>query len=154
MADGKYIKYVTIYGLVDMNDNIRYVGVTSRKPNYRLGKNHSEESKNKMSKKKIGKISPRKNCVVSEETRLKQSISKLGKNGNAKGFKHSEETKNKKRKLVLQFDSNGLIINEFNSVSETANYFSVSLSTISKVLNKENKKYKGFIFKTKIKNNG
>ena len=32
MADGKYIKYVTIYGLVDMNDNIRYVGVTSRKP--------------------------------------------------------------------------------------------------------------------------
>jgi len=121
---------------------------------YRLGKNHSEESKNKMSKKKIGKISPRKNCVVSEETRLKQSISKLGKNGNAKGFKHSEETKNKKRKLVLQFDSNGLIINEFNSVSETANYFSVSLSTISKVLNKENKKYKGFIFKTKIKNNG
>ena len=42
---------------------------------------------------------------------------------------------------------------EFNSVSETANYFNVNIPTISKRMNK-NKEYKGFIFKTKIENNG
>jgi hypothetical protein len=41
----------------------------------------------------------------------------------------------------------------YGLVSETANYFNVNIPTISKRMNK-NKEYKGFIFKTKIENNG
>lgn len=71
----------------------------------------------------------------------------------ANGFKHSEETKNKERKKVLQLSINGELINEFNSVTDVSNYFSVDISVISKRLDKD-KEYKGFIFKTKIENNG
>jgi len=119
---------------------------------YNLGKTHSDDSKLKMSIKKIGKTSPRKGCVVSEETKLKQSLAKIGKKGNATGFKHTEETKNKKKKKVVVIN-NDKVVMEFNSVSETANYFNVNIPTISKRMNK-NKEYKGFIFKTKIENNG
>jgi group I intron endonuclease len=121
---------------------------------YNLGKKRSIESKNNMSKSKIGKPSPRKGCVISDETKKLQSLAKLGLKGNATGFKHSEETKNKKRKQIILTKLNGDKIKEFNSVGEVANYFSVSLPTISKVLNKENKKYKEFMFEIKIKNNG
>jgi group I intron endonuclease len=120
---------------------------------YNLGKTHSEDTKLKMSNKKLGKPSPRKGIEVLEKTKEKQSKAKIGSVGNATGFKHTEETKNKKRKKVLQISINGQIINEFTSVSDVSNYFSVNISTISKRLDK-NKEYKGFIFKTKIENNG
>jgi len=45
------------------------------------------------------------------------------------------------------------VVMEFNSVSEIAKYFNVNISAISKRINK-NKEYKGFMFKTKIENNG
>ena len=116
---------------------------------YNLGKTHSLSTKNKMSKAKIGKESPRKGAIISDETKLKQSLNKLGKKGNASGFKHSEETKMKKRKKLLQFNLNGILIKEWDSVTEVANHFNVGISTISNVLKKENKKYKNFIFKIK-----
>ena len=120
---------------------------------YNLGKTHSDDTKLKMRNKKIGITSPRKGVIVLEETKQKQSLAKIGSIGNATGFKHTEETKNKKRKTVLQLNSCGDIINEFNSVSEASEYFSVNISGISKRLNK-NKEYKGFIFITKTENNG
>jgi hypothetical protein len=120
---------------------------------YNLGKTHFNETKLKMGEKKIGKPSRRKGVEVSEITKEKQSKAKIGRVGNANGFKHSEETKNKKRKKVLQLSINGELINEFNSVTDVSNYFSVDISVISKRLDK-NKEYKGFIFKTKIENNG
>jgi group I intron endonuclease len=116
---------------------------------YNLGKTHSLNAKDKMSKAKIGKESPRKGAIISDETKLKQSLSKLGKKSNASGFKHSEETKMKKRKKLLQFNLNGDLIKEWDSVTEVANHFNVGISTISNVLKKENKKYKNFIFKIK-----
>lgn len=96
----------------------------------------------------LGRPSPMKGCSISSDTKLKQSLAKKGRKGNASGFKHSEETKNKKKKVVIQTDIYGNVINEFNSVSETAAYFLVPIQYISKVLNKE-KKYNNYIFKTK-----
>lgn len=132
----------------------KWLSERSKGNKYNLGKSHSDETKIKMSKIKLGKESPRKGCVVSDKTKLKQSIAKLGKVGNAKGFKHTEETKNKKRKEVIQLDLNGNFIRDYSSVSEVAEYFKVSIPTISKVLNKTNKKYKNFVFKVKNENYG
>jgi len=41
MANGKFINinFVTIYGLIDYDNNLRYVGVTRKKPLYRFN-NH------------------------------------------------------------------------------------------------------------------
>lgn len=132
----------------------KWLSDRSKGNKYNLGKKRSSEAKKKMSIAKLGKPSPRKGCLVSDETKKLQSLAKLGVKGNATGFKHSEETKNKKRKQIILTKLNGDKIKEFNSVGEVANYFSVSLPTISKILNKENKKYKEFMFEIKIKNNG
>lgn len=121
---------------------------------YNLGKTHSDDTKLKMRNKKIGVSSPRKGVIVLDKTKEKQSLVKLGKASNAKGFKHTEVTKDKKRKKVMLFDINNILVNEFNSVSEVADFFAVANSTISKILDKENKQYKNFIFKTKINNHG
>jgi group I intron endonuclease len=161
-----WINQIKVWGFVLTNSNNGGGGLNKRNSEfsewlsnrnkgnkYNLGKKHTKETKNKMSLKKIGKISPRKGCVVTKETKEKQALAKIGKVGNATGFKHTEETKNKKRKKVFVLNINNKVVMEFNSVSETARYFEIQSSTISIRLNK-NKEYKGFIFKTKIENNG
>lgn len=120
---------------------------------YNLGKKRSDETKALLSISHIGILGANKGKKFNSDWIYKLRQAKIGKPSNAKGFKHTEETKNKKRKTVFQIDENNIILNEFKSVSETANFFNVSISTISKILNK-NKKYNGCIFETKIKNNG
>jgi len=131
----------------------KWLSERNKNNKYNLGKTHTDATKIKISLAHKGKPSPRKGCKASNEKRLKQSLVKIGSKGNATGFKHSEETKNKKRKTVLQLDEHYNILNIFSSLSETAEYFNVSIPTISKVINK-NKKYNNFIFKTKIENYG
>jgi hypothetical protein len=100
---------------------------------YNLGKKHSEEAKNKMSLKKMGKVSPRKGCVVTEETKERQSLAKIGKVGNATGFKHTEDTKNKKRKPVYQLDLDGNIIKEWLGAREASKSLGIQESKITSV---------------------
>ncbi len=114
---------------------------------YNLGKKRSDEAKKNISLGHIGIESPNKGKKLNKEWVEKLRQAKIGKVSNAKGFKHTEETKNKKRKTVLVIDKNLIIINKFNSVSETAEYFNITMSMISRVLDKE-KQYKGFYFKT------
>ena len=137
-------------GLSKRDDNFsKWLSQRSIGNKYNLGKKHSPEAIKNISNGHIGIPNQNKGKKLNSEWISNLSKAKLGKPSNAKGFKHTEETKNKKRKRVIQMDVNGVIINEFNSVSETAIFFNTPISSISKVLNK-NKKYKKFVFKSKI----
>ena len=136
------------------NEFSSWLSNRSKGNKYNLGKTHSDEAKYKMSIAKLGKPSPRKGIVVSEETKKLMGLRKLGKIGNANGFKHSEEFKIKKRKIIIQTDLDNNFIREWNSVTDIGKHFNVTISVISKILKKENKTYKNFIWLYKNINNG
>jgi hypothetical protein len=115
------------------NDFSNWLSKRNMGNKYNIGKKHSEDTKLKISLKKIGKSSPRKGCIVSEETKNKQSLAKIGKIGNATGFKHSEETKNKKRKPVYQLDLDGKIIKEWLGAREASKNLAINESKITSV---------------------
>jgi group I intron endonuclease len=122
------------------------------KDNHMFGKNHSNETKEKIGKKsKINNSStnnPMFGKTHSEKTKKtisdKLSILNSGINNPFFGKKHSNETKEKLKKKVLQLDINGDLIKIWDSVSEAATHINGSQSGISGVCDKENKTYKTF----------
>jgi group I intron endonuclease len=135
--------------------NLKYQSTTDKKCIY------SEETKQKISKSKIGK-------KKSEETKLKMSKAKSGKNhpmygkpihlGRKLTKEHSEILKKnreilakQKSKPVLQYDKEGNLINEFPSAREAGRQLNLSQGNISFCCTgkKYYKSVGGFIFKYK-----
>lgn len=57
------------------------------------GRNHTEETKNKISKASSGRVSPMKGRKMSDEAKAKLSASCMGRKAWNKGQNHTEETK-------------------------------------------------------------
>jgi hypothetical protein len=92
----------------------------------------SQEHKDKLAESNRGKI-------VSEETRQKQSIAKLGKDPHNKG---------KIKDIILQIDSNGIIVKEWNNLNELIDY-GFQKSNVINVCTGKRKSHGGFIWKYK-----
>ena len=101
----------------------------------------------KLSEEHIEKMrSANKNRVYhfDESARHNMSIAQKGK-------KASDETKSKMSKSrrgktkkgisIIQIDENGLMINEFKSISECASFFNLSYSTTCRIISGENKNH-------------
>lgn len=99
-----------------------------------VGRKHTEEEKRKISESNKGK-------VISEETRLRYSLIN-------KGRKKTEEQKLALRKTnrkpsciftrpatrkVFQFDSNGVLINTFESITEATKYLKICRSAVRRI---------------------
>ena len=118
-----------------------------------LGKQHSEESKKKMSESHKGKSSHRKGKQLSEEIKKKISEANKGKIPPNKGMLMSEEEKKKLRngkwsKKVLQLSLTGDLIREWPSVRECGrNGF--ERSSVTACCKGKQKSHKGFVFKYK-----
>ena len=114
----------------NISDDVRRKMSESRKKLYSsgmkhpmLGKQHSEESKKKMSESHKGKPSHRKGKQLSEETKKKISEANKGKTAPNKGKPMSEEEKiklrnGKRSKKILQFTLDGEFIREYPSTHE------------------------------------
>ena len=114
-------------------------GLQAGEKNPMFGKNHSEETRKKMSES-------HKN--ISDETRKKMSKSHKGKPAHNKGIPMSEEQKKKLSKKVLQFTLNGEFIREWPSISECGrNGFNIG--AIWSCCNGKLKTHKGYIWKYK-----
>lgn len=100
-----------------------------------LNKTHSEETKRKISEARKGKIH-------SEETKDKMSEARKGKklginNGNAKSI------------IVTELSTG--IETRFNTITEAAGYYEISINAISKVLNNRLKTFKKKQYTVKYK---
>jgi len=117
-----------------------------------LGKKHSELTKLKMSQSASGKI-------LSDDTKIKISVANKGKpkpdGYKAKisaihlGKKLSLETKIKMGSVVLQYDLQGNILNEYYSASEAARSINKIPSAIIECCNGKRKSAYGHIWKYK-----
>jgi hypothetical protein len=101
------------------------------------GKQHTEDSKKKMSKPQFGDKNGMYGKKQTEETKKKMSESLSGEKNSFFGKQHTEDSKKKmsesakKRKTnpnSKKVSVNGLV---FNSASEAARFFNLSTSTIS-----------------------
>lgn len=107
-----------------------------------LGKKHSRETLEKMSRIKLGKI-------MTQKSRLKMSKAKKGISQNPS---HVEAClKSRGIKPFLVFGSNGILIGEFLNQSECARILNLNQSLISGCLTtpNKNKSHKGYTFKYK-----
>ena len=113
-----------------------------------LGKQHSDESKKKMSESHKGKPSHRKGKQLSEQIKKKISEANKGKIPPNKGIPMSEEEKKKMRngkrsKKVLQLSLTGELIREWPSVRECGrNGF--DRSSVTACCKGKQKSHKGF----------
>ena len=92
----------------------------------------SQEHRDKLAESNRGRI-------VSEETRQKQSIARLGKEAHNKG---------KIKDIILQIDSNGVILKEWNNLNELIDY-GFQKSNVINVCTGKRKSHGGFIWKYK-----
>jgi hypothetical protein len=92
----------------------------------------SQEHRDKLAEANRGKI-------VSEETRQKQSIAKIGKDPHNKG---------KIKDIILQIDSNGFIVKEWNNLNELVDY-GFQKSNVINVCTGKRKSHGGFIWRYK-----
>lgn len=105
------------------------------------GKNHTEESRLKMSKSKKGMTSPNKGntydierCLLMSST-AKNRISKLkGRTIPENILAKMRLTRNTKKKSVLLLNSNRIIINEFDSVRKLVFFLNIGESLVKRVL--------------------
>jgi len=113
---------------------------------YSLGFKHSNETKEKMSNSKVGSIHKKETII--KLINLKQN------------FKQKEETKkklseinknkiSKVKKEIYQLDMNDNILKLWNSVTDAANFFKITPSSISSVCNGRRKTCKNFKWKFK-----
>jgi group I intron endonuclease len=124
--------------------------------NSRLGSKQSEATKIKISISKKGKKNPFYGKTHTYETRIKMQLSH--KSVNRVSNKPRVATLETKLLMSLRckgvsvkvYDKSHNLINEFPSIGSTAKYFSVSIRTIGRYLNKD-KSYIGFVFKSNIK---
>lgn len=128
----------------------------------RLGSIQTIETKNKISNKLKGRVSPRKGVIVSDETKNKMSKShngkilstthinnirnsKMGDKNPFFGKKIKEE--HKQYKKINQFTKDNIFIKQWNSLTECAISLNTDISSISKVLTGKRKTHLTFIFK-------
>jgi group I intron endonuclease len=101
------------------------------------GKKHSEDSKKKMSNPQFGDDNGMYGKKHSKETKKKMSEKLTGENNSFYGKKHSEETKKKLSEIAKKRKgsptSKKVIVGEqiFNSGTEAANFFKISIGTAS-----------------------
>lgn len=94
----------------------------------------TEETRQRISKSHIGK-------VVSKETRRKLSEFNKGKSC-------LESTKLKFSKLVEQYNSNNILIQEFKSLTEASKFLNCRKSSLSNAIKRnKNGKFKEFLWK-------
>ena len=108
-----------------------------------LGTKRSKESIQKVLDTKLKKYG---NFNLSNETKLK--ISKAHK-GKTHPKKQTEFVANKIRKTILQYDLNNNLLNQWKGVRKCAITLNISHSGIFRCLLKNQKSYKGFIWKYK-----
>lgn len=89
--------------LIHLPESIEQMRVANTGNKYRVGTTHSVESKEIISKKAKGRVSPRKGKTLSNETKEKLSISAKGKKRNP----HTNETKQKMHKTWLDKKNSG-----------------------------------------------
>lgn len=102
----------------------------------RKGTKHTKETINKISKANKGKPSPNKGKKASEETKYKQSIAHLGQ-------------VSAKKINVIQKNLQGILIEEFNSLSEASKKTGISMGSISNSLNGKIKNPRKFLWEKK-----
>jgi len=101
------------------------------------GKKHNEESKKKMSKPQFGEDNGMYGKKHSDETKKKMSEKLTGEKNSFYGKKHSDETKKKMSEMAKKRSgsptSKRVIVGEqiFNSGSEAARFFEISIGTAS-----------------------
>jgi group I intron endonuclease len=109
------------------------MSIKKRGINHNLyGKTPSYETRKRISESSKSVIRINKPKIVSIETRLKLSL-------NSNGIR------------IKVFDKSNRIFKEFDTLTNAANYFNVTPSTIRRYLNKD-KIYSGFIFKSYVNN--
>ena len=97
---------------------------------YWLGKERSEETRRKVSENKKGKR-------LTDEHKVKLSMAHIG---------HISP----RRRKIIQINSDGFVINEFDSISKAADILGIKARTaISNVLSGRSNSCMGFIFKYK-----
>lgn len=132
----------------EMSEEIKRVISDKAKERYKhpennpmYGKKHSEESLEKMREKKRGSNNPMYGKQLSEESKKKISQSHIGKKIDNSYWtdeyreQHSKRTKESAKqwsKKILCIEDNIV----FNSITETAKYYGVSVSTLSGHLHK------------------
>lgn len=129
--------------------------------NSRLGLKTSEETKLKMSLAAKGKPKSKEHimnmCIAQKGLQAGSKNPMFGKSA-MKGKTHSDETKSKmcssnKRATqisIIQYDINGNIISEYDSITIAAKSLNVFPGNLGRSI-KQNKSFKGFIFKYKNK---
>jgi hypothetical protein len=134
-------------GLTKFPENKKInISKANRGHKYNLGKKHSNETKQKMSEIKIGKI-------LTQEHKNKIGDSK--KNNNyALGYKFTTEQKSKisegKSKSIIQYTKEGIFIKEWKSTTEASEYLKAyDSSAICNCLKGKSKTSFGFIWKFK-----
>lgn len=96
--------------------------------NYLYGKHLSEETKKKISESQKCEKAFWYGKKMSEESRKKMSESQKGK-------KLSEETKKKLSKSILQYTTDGVLINKYDSISDAARKNGFHIAVISNCAN-------------------
>ena len=117
--------------------SINRVGKLIGDKNGMYGKTHSSESKKKMSRPKSGKDNGMYGKKHSDETKKKISENLKGEKNPFYGKKHSDETKNKMSEIAKKRNgsptSKKVLVGDqiFNSASDAAKFFKISVGTAS-----------------------
>jgi group I intron endonuclease len=114
---------------------------------HNTGRVFSVETKNKMSKSKMGSNNPLYGKTHSTETILKMKIKSIGRKHNEKTIKKMSESHIKKQ--VIQFNKEMVFIAEYNSIKEASILTNTDKGDISKVCNNKQKTAGGYIWKIK-----
>jgi len=109
--------------------------------NHFYGKTHSLDSRIKMSKSLTGRKMP---PHVAEITRRR-----MNENNHMLGKTHDTEQSKKMWSALIQFDQNGTLIKEWESLGSVASSFGVAISTVWGWLNVRSGRGNGFIWKYK-----
>ena len=120
-----------------LNYSLNRKGKLLGEKNGMFGKHHTEESKKKMGKPKDGEKNGMFGKNHTEESKKKLHDKMLGNKNPFYGKKHSEETKNKlsdiAKKRISSPTSKKVLVGDdiFNSATEAAKYFNISIGTAS-----------------------
>lgn len=137
---------------------IRYYNTTDKRYGYNItpggehptGYSLSEETKKKLSECRMGEKHPNYGRKWSEEVRKRMSLGQLGK-------KPTPEVKEKRRKHLIdaigvpvqQFTKDGILINEYNTITEASVSTGVNNSNINECSKGVRKTAGGYIWKRK-----
>ncbi len=120
----------------DGNNNQMFTEETRHKMALsQTGRKHSEESRRKMSESMKGR-------VFSEATRKKLSDINKGKI-------YPEETKLKTSKAVIKYTLEGIIVEEFVSLTKASESIQSRKSSLQNAMKKKNRQFKGFVWEYK-----